>query len=707
MNPVAHTPVNSRVRRRQQAYWAIAILLTAAYLPLMGLEWKSSVALHTLMESVATVLALLTGTLALIRYYSRKEPLFIFIGAAFIGTGMLDLYHAVVTSAWFSDKLPSGLDSLIPWSWTASRLYLALFLFISWQQTRNNHKPLDTVTERNIYLIGLVMTLGSFVFFAFVPLPQAYFDHLIWHRPEEFLPATLFAIALWGFLRQGKWQDNIFHHWLIICLLVNLISQLVFMPYSSELFDMEFDVAHLLKKASYIAALTGLLLSMFKAYKQLEEEQLVIERQSSELQESREWFRIIANYSATWELWKGPDGKVWFSSPACEELTGYSADDFVSGRIKYEDILHKQEKLSVYRHLADMHIEKPAEDAAGDIDLRIVTRDGKTRWINHICRPIYNEHGVFLGQRSSNRDITERKRAEERMRLLNLALEYSPESIFITDSSGVIVYVNPKFTEMTGYSPEEAIGSTPAILKSGEQDDDYYRHMWSQLSSGISLHSELLNRRRNGELFWVSEMITPIFRENREIQYFIAIMEDITEKKKQSREIFERANFDALTGIYNRAAFEEKAQQELMRARRKSLLEALLLIDLDYFKAVNDSFGHDAGDILLINVTQRIREVIRESDLFGRLGGDEFAIMLELDVKDQVYLERVCQRILTSLQQPFVIKDQEVRIGCSIGVALFPEHGDTYKTLYNNADKAVYSVKGSGRGDFFVFEASI
>lgn len=248
-------------------------MLTVSYVFLRGSSWVGSGQIHTIMETVATVLALIVGALSLLRYYTKKNNTFLFIGTGFLGTAFLDGYHTVVTSAYFESIMPSVNASLIPWSWIASRMFLSIFMLLSysaWQCGENRGKN-GHIPERYVYQFTILFAVSCVLFFAFVPLPLGYFPKFIFPRPEEFLPALLFGLALIGYLKKGRWRYNSFEHWLVLSLIVGFISQTVFMSFSGNLFDFEFDAAHLLKKVSYTFVLIGLLYNMFEVFTRAEE----------------------------------------------------------------------------------------------------------------------------------------------------------------------------------------------------------------------------------------------------------------------------------------------------------------------------------------------------------------------------------------------------------------------------------------------------
>ena len=234
--------------------------------------YKGHKQLHTNMEVAATLLALIVGALALIRFYSKKDHTYLFVGIGFIGTAMLDGFHAVVTSDLMDYIMRSPPESLIPWSWNASRTFLALVMALSWWAWRREEKlgAAGRIGEGTVYAIVFVMTLVSFCFFALVPLPRAYYPEFLFGRPEEFVAALFFLVALIGYLDKSQWQHNSFEHWLVLSLIIGLLGQAVAMSRSFSLFDVMFDVAHVLKIVTYVCVLVGLLINMYQLFTQNE-----------------------------------------------------------------------------------------------------------------------------------------------------------------------------------------------------------------------------------------------------------------------------------------------------------------------------------------------------------------------------------------------------------------------------------------------------
>lgn len=284
--------------------------------------------------------------------------------------------------------------------------------------------------------------------------------------------------------------------------------------------------------------------------------------------------------------------------------------------------------------------------------------------------------------------------------------ENTVEGIIITDQNSVIQAVNPAFSTITGYSPHEVIGKTPALLKSGRHDRDFYREMWATLRDKGMWTGEIWNRRKNGEVYpeWLN--ITEIRDSLGNVTQYVALFNDVTEHKRNEERLRHQAYHDALTGLPNRLLFGENLELALNQAERAAHGVAVMLMDLDRFKYVNDTFGHDYGDKLLIMVAERLRSVIRKGDTLARMGGDEFTLLLPA-VRDPSEIARVAEKIFGQFSTPFVIEKNDFTVTASIGVSTYPQDGDSPEALLKNADSAMYQAKEAGRNNCVYFTAAM
>lgn len=330
-------------------------------------------------------------------------------------------------------------------------------------------------------------------------------------------------------------------------------------------------------------------------------------------------------------------------------------------------------------------------------ELEIPRKKGEVITVEMRAVPIiWNSRGAYL---ISLIDITERKKMEQELRILYQASEQSPASIVITDVHGNIQYVNAKFEAISGYKREEVIGKNPRILKSGYTSPEEYKKLWQTITSGKEWRGEFHNKRKNGELYWERALISPIFNSAGVITNYVAIKEDITEQKKQEIILKYQAIYDNLTKIPNRNYALQKIGEILEEAREKKSSVGLLFIDLDHFKEVNDTFGHDYGDELLIQATERMKKALRSTDLIARMGGDEFFVAIPM-VTNPLQLQIIAEKIISVLSEPFEILKKKVNISASIGIAIFPQDGEDLKQLIRRADLAMYQAKRNGRHQF-------
>lgn len=285
------------------------------------------------------------------------------------------------------------------------------------------------------------------------------------------------------------------------------------------------------------------------------------------------------------------------------------------------------------------------------------------------------------------------------LRMARLVFEAAGEGVVVTDTKGVILAVNPAFCEISGYREDEALGRTPAMLSSGHHDAEFYRHMWESLRGLGRWSGEILNRRKSGEIYpeWLS--IVAVDEPGMHTTRYIGLFSDITERKREEERIRRLAHYDVLTGLPNRVLFADHMQRALARVHRRNGQMAVLYVDLDRFKPVNDRYGHAFGDQVLTEAARRMAACMRDTDTISRRGGDEFVATLEAqDAKDTA--AQVSRKLIEAISQPYLIEGRQVSIGASIGVAIYPDDGADAEDLLASADAALYTAKQDGRGDF-------
>lgn len=303
-------------------------------------------------------------------------------------------------------------------------------------------------------------------------------------------------------------------------------------------------------------------------------------------------------------------------------------------------------------------------------------------------------------------EINERIQAEQQLIIYRKAVEHALEGIGITDPTGNILAVNQAFTEITGYSADEVVGKNTSVLQSGRHNQAFYNQLWGSLSATGRWTGEIWNQRKNGEIYPEVLSISAICDENGEVTHYVAVFHDVTAIKRQEERIAHQAYHDALTGLPNRSLANDRIEVSIAHVKRGGTRLAVLFIDLDNFKNVNDSLGHELGDKLLLQVSNRLVSQVREEDTVARLGGDEFLILVAAVASDDVVID-LTKRLLHSFASPFNVEGNDLFVTASIGVAFYPENGNSAGVLTKHADIAMYQAKAKGKNGYCLFTADL
>jgi diguanylate cyclase (GGDEF)-like protein/PAS domain S-box-containing protein len=389
-------------------------------------------------------------------------------------------------------------------------------------------------------------------------------------------------------------------------------------------------------------------------------------------------------------------GDIEYVNPKFEEISGYSADEVLGQNPR---ILKSGEKSpEEYKNMWET-LQSGSEWRGYFHNKR---KDGSIYWESATISALRGDDGEVTHFIAVKEDITARKRAEDQLRMNATVFDTASEGIIVTDAGNRIKTVNPAFTRITGYEPEDVIGLDPKVLSSGRHDAAFYRHMWKQVETRGFWSGEIWNRRKDGVVFpeWLS--IVVIRDDTGGVKEHVAVFSDISQRKQDEEQIRRQANYDALTGLPNRSLFFDRLNQAVISARREHWLLALLFVDLDRFKAVNDSFGHVVGDEILQEVADRIQACIREADTVARFGGDEFVVLLH-DLTEVNDAALVAEKIIDRLSAPFNIVGREVFLGASIGITVYPVDTEDPEAMLRHADMAMYRAKEAGRNRFQFF----
>ena len=412
------------------------------------------------------------------------------------------------------------------------------------------------------------------------------------------------------------------------------------------------------------------------------------------IRESQERLLSIMNHSSAAVSLKDAAGYYEFVNLKFEELFGLKAADVI-GKTDQQLFSHEI-AVSLRNRELDVMRQLSAIEVADKFEL-----GNATIWLDSVRFPIFDSGGAVRAICIQSNDVTMKRQAEEQLRLAAKVFDRAGEAISITDASGKIVTVNDAFCQITGYTHGEVIGQNTRILQSGRHGKEFYELMWRSLSEQGCWQGEIYNRRKNGEIYpeWLT--VNSVRDDNNVVVNYVAIFSDITAIKTSQRRIEFLATHDELTGIPNRSLLMDRLKHDVAQAKRRNANLAVLFIDLDNFKVINDSLGHDVGDQLLKQATERLRSCVRDGDTLARLGGDEFVVVL-MDVELKK-INSIAGRIVDFLGGSFNIGGKSLFVSASIGISVFPDDGEDSVSLLKHADTAMYRAKERGRNQYQFF----
>lgn len=349
----------------------------------------------------------------------------------------------------------------------------------------------------------------------------------------------------------------------------------------------------------------------------------------------------------------------------------------------------------------DAYIKSLEDKSPYSIIHRIITKDKKLKYVEERCVHKLDESGNVVKSIGTVHDITERVEHEKELEIASNVFKYSSDGIVITDKNNNIVSVNKSFEKLTGYSKEEIIGKNPKLLSSGWGDEEFYKNMWSSLLSNDLWRDELWDRKKDGSLYAIEQTIICVRDKNQDIVNYIGMSRDITEAKNKEEKIHQLAFYDFLTKLPNAKLFQQEVEAYIKSTHYNNETFAILFLDLDNFKWVNDSLGHQIGDLLLIEIAAKLKEIISQDSIISRLGGDEFVILAPYE--NLLTISQLANTILCSVKDPIKVQNREVNVSWSIGISLYPQNGENYNDLLKNADAAMYESKNRGKNTFRYF----
>jgi diguanylate cyclase (GGDEF)-like protein/PAS domain S-box-containing protein len=394
------------------------------------------------------------------------------------------------------------------------------------------------------------------------------------------------------------------------------------------------------------------------------------------------------------------DARIEYVNPHFTAVTGYSAAEVIgqNPRLLQSGLTPGSVYEQLWKQVTSGGIWKG--------ELVNKRKSGEVYWEDCQIAPVKDSAGSVTHYVAVKTDISARKQAETKLQLAAGVFASAREGISITELDGTIVDVNDAFSRITGYSRDEVLGQHTRILSSGHQNKEFYQLMWEQLVSKGHWYGEIWNRRKSGEVYAEMLAISTVMNAQGEPQNYVALFSDITAMKEHQRELDHIAHYDVLTGLPNRVLLADRLRQGMNQAQRRGQHLAVIFLDLDGFKVINDSHGHEAGDLLLMTVARRMKQTLREGDTLARIGGDEFVAVLQ-DMEDTAAGLPLLNRLLEAAAQPVQLLNVSLKVSASLGVTFYPQSLDIdAEQLLRQADQAMYQAKLAGKNRFHLFDTA-
>lgn len=424
-----------------------------------------------------------------------------------------------------------------------------------------------------------------------------------------------------------------------------------------------------------------------------------------ELRQSQEMLRLVINSIPQYIFWKNKDSIYLGCNQNFAMRVGLSSPEDIVGKTD-EDLNQCHPLFTPFFQTINRYMKADGKTEYQSVE-SLQLEDGTRLWLEMNKISLKDDFGQVIGVLGCFEDITDLKHVNEKLKQATKVLESSAEAIVITDAKTQIIAINKAFTQITGYTEREVLGKMTSLLKSGKQNQEFYEEMWDSISLTGRWEGEIWNRRKNGEIYPAWLHISVIKEEIANfITNYLAIFSDITSRKQTEQQLAYLAHYDDLTGLPNRSLFYERVALAISHVPQPHGLIAIMFLDLDRFKYINDTWGHVVGDLLLKQVAHRLTECLNKTDTVARLGGDDFTILLE-EINHIHEIEHTAKKILDALQISFDLKGHETFMSVSIGISLYPNDGTDIDTLLKNADAAMYRAKEVGGNNYQFFEAQM